>query len=75
MDILGEKNGDIIGNSMVLKEGNYHDETSHKPNGKNIPHIKMRLSELTAVTGMTECKLANLIEFSRKKLFEARKKR
>ena len=60
---------------MVLKKKETTiDETTHKTNGKNIPHIKMKLSELTALTGMTEYELANLIEFSRKKLFEAEKK-
>ena len=76
IDVLGEKNGEIIGKFFGFKkEGNYLDETTHKINGKNIPHIKMKFSELTALTGMTEYELANLIEFSRKKLFEARKKK
>ncbi|MDC3166311.1 thioredoxin domain-containing protein [Candidatus Marinimicrobia bacterium] len=74
--ILGEKDGSIISKIYGFsKTGNFLDEASGKRNGGNIPYLSESKSVLAKKINVNLDELNKIIEFSRKNLFEKRKKR
>ncbi len=59
----------------ITPEGNYYEEASRAPTGKNILHISTSLDELSKKTQTSIEKLEKIISNSKKKLFEYREKR
>jgi uncharacterized protein len=73
---LGKEDGDFYANVYGFeKEGNFLDEATHMKNGRNIPHLKVPLSELAAKHDMEPKEFLAKIERNRKKLFELREDR
>jgi len=55
--------------------GNFTDEASGKPTGKNIPHLTSGIDELAGQRNMSETELDNELSKARKTLFKHRKER
>lgn len=73
---LGQEDGEFYAKVFNFeKEGNYLDEATHKKNGRNIPHLKVPLSELAAKHKMKPKEFLAKIKSIREKLFERRKSR
>ena len=76
LEILGEKDGSIISKIYGFsKIGNFLDEASGRRNGGNIPYLSKSKSLLAKEIKVNLDELNRLIDSSRKKLFERRKKR
>ncbi|GIS03734.1 MAG: hypothetical protein CM15mP106_1810 [Candidatus Neomarinimicrobiota bacterium] len=74
--ILGRKDGSVISKVYGFsKNGNFLDEASGKRNGGNIPFLSKSKSILAKEIKIDLDELNNIIECSRKKLFEKRKER
>ncbi|WP_245844767.1 thioredoxin domain-containing protein [Persephonella hydrogeniphila] len=63
---------DIFG---ITQEGNYREEHTGRPTGKNILYMRKTLTDISKETGISEEKLSLKISNWRKKLFSERKKR
>lgn len=59
----------------MTEEGNYREEASGRPVGKNIPHLNKTMAELAEERNMSPEKLENALEEIRRQLFQAREKR
>jgi len=59
----------------MTEEGNYREEASGRPVGKNIPHLNKTMAELAEERNMSPEKLENELEEIRRQLFQAREKR
>lgn len=59
----------------MTEEGNYRDEASGRPVGKNIPYLQKTVSELAEERSITIEKLEKELEDIRQQLFQAREKR
>ena len=76
LKILGEKDGRTIAKIYGFsKTGNFLDEASGKRNGRNIPYLSESKSLLAKKIKVNLNELNRIIDSSRKKLFEKRKKR
>ena len=76
IELLGKDDADIfIKVYNVKKEGNFRDEATHKPTGKNILHLSKSLEENAKDLNIPVADLKSKLETSRKKLFDARNKR
>ena len=76
LEILGEKDGSIISKIYGFsKIGNFLDEASGRRNGGNIPYLSKSKSLLAKEIKVNLDELNRIIDSSRKKLFERRKKR
>ena len=76
LEILGEKDGSIISKIYGFsKIGNFLDEASGRRNGGNIPYLSKSKSLLAKEIKVNLDELNRIINSSRKKLFERRKKR
>ncbi|RMG21901.1 MAG: thioredoxin domain-containing protein, partial [Methanobacteriota archaeon] len=76
MSLLGEEEGKLFCEVFsIQREGNYHEEATRRPTGKNIPHLQRSLEEWAAALQMDEGELRKRLEKSRQILFEAREKR
>ncbi len=59
----------------ITEEGNYREEATGRPTGKNILYMKHELPQIAEKIGVPEEKLREVLERSRKKLFNIREKR
>ncbi len=76
VEILGEKNGKIMAEVYgFLEMGNFHDEATAQATGKNIPYFQDNRNELAKEFDITLNELNEIIENSRKKLFNVRQER
>jgi len=76
VEILGEKNGKIMAEVYGLLEmGNFHDEATAQTTGKNIPYLQDNRNALAKEFDITLNELNEIIENSRKKLFNVRQDR
>ena len=76
MEILGEKNGKIMAEVYgFLEMGNFHDEATAQTTGKNIPYLQDNRNALAKEFDITLNELNEIIENSRKKLFDVRQDR
>ncbi len=74
--LLDEKEADVILKSFNVKQyGNFSDEAGEGKTGFNILHMQKSAGEIAAELKISEEELNKIIESSRKKLFEFRKKR
>lgn len=75
-EILEETNAELfIDHFNMEKSGNFLDESTRRPTGKNILHIKASPDEIAHKHNIDLEELENSIEKSRQKLFEVREKR
>ncbi|SES86338.1 hypothetical protein SAMN04488587_1339 [Methanococcoides vulcani] len=75
-EILEEANAELfIDHFNMEKSGNFLDESTRRPTGKNILHIKASPDEIAHKHNIDIEELENSIEKSRQKLFEVREKR
>ena len=76
VEILGEKNGKIMAEVYgFLEMGNFHDEATAQTTGKNIPYLQDNRNALAKEFDITLNELNEIIENSRKKLFDVRQDR
>tara|TARA_Y100001934_G_scaffold276916_1_gene374501 strand:+ start:50 stop:2140 length:2091 start_codon:yes stop_codon:yes gene_type:complete len=76
VQVLGKKKGKIMAKVYgFLDVGNFHDEATAQTTGKNIPYLQYNRSDLAKEFDITLEELNAMIETSREKLFEIRKKR
>ncbi len=76
LNILGEEGGSLFTKIYNVEEdGNYEEESTRRPTGKNILHLSKPIPELADELQLSEQKLSETIERCRKKLYEAREER
>ena len=75
MAVLGEDGPVVTKAYHFTREGNYHDEATRRPSGRNIPHLGRGLVETARELGMELDELHATLERGRLKLFAARSKR
>lgn len=74
-DVLGPDADLFTRVYKATAEGNFLDEATHKRMGTNIFHLRMPLTELAEVEGISPVDLWASLENARKRLFAAREKR
>jgi uncharacterized protein YyaL (SSP411 family) len=73
---LGKKDAEFISRVFnIYDEGNYNEETTGAPNGKNIFYLNDSWSDLSEKMNIQEQELEQRIETLNKKLYDHRKKR
>ena len=74
--VLGEEDAAIFNAAYNIRErGNFNDEATGRPTGRNIPHKTKTMTELAAEIDLDPNKLAKKLETMRQKLYTVRKKR
>jgi hypothetical protein len=74
--ILSKNEGTLFGEVYNFsEEGNFHEETTGHPTGKNIPHLTNSITKVAQENNMATSELRAKLEKMRQKLFEIRDKR
>ncbi len=74
--LLGPEDGGLFAGTFNLsEEGNFREETGGTARGRNIPHLRRRITELAEDAGISESEYRNRIERSRRELLNARRRR
>ncbi|MBT9172726.1 MAG: hypothetical protein DDT21_01112 [Syntrophomonadaceae bacterium] len=74
--VLGKEDAALFGKAYHIRsEGNFLDEATRRPTGKNILHLATTLPSLAASFGMDDSKLTEKLREMKEKLFLARKNR
>jgi uncharacterized protein YyaL (SSP411 family) len=75
-DYLGKEGADLlIPFFNMTEDGNFEDEATKRPTGRNVLYLTDRMSELAKRNGIPEKDLITLWEKSRQLLFDVREKR
>jgi uncharacterized protein YyaL (SSP411 family) len=75
-EVLGKKDAEFINKVFnVTEEGNYNEETTGIPNGKNILYMKRNPADIAESMNITNQEFENRLENLSKKLYNHRKKR
>ena len=76
IDVLGEDEGELFCAAYgTEREGNYAEEATREPTGRNIPYLGRRLSDFAKQRGMEPAAVEAQMAAARKKLLAARSRR
>ncbi|MCP5063314.1 MAG: thioredoxin domain-containing protein, partial [Ignavibacteriae bacterium] len=76
LDILGKEDGEWFSNIYNLTDkGTYHEESSGKATGQNIPFLSQTFDDLVNNLQLSKSEVQNKFHTVRAKLFDVRKKR
>jgi len=74
--VLDDAEADLVAKLFDVRgEGNYREEATGRPTGKNVLHLKRPLADVARVMGIPESELKKEMEVARQKLFSAREGR